>query len=153
MRSRWPARPASSSGQEGFTLIELLVCLTILTLMTAFLSSHWPRRGAALKDAADDLADTLRETRERAIADGRPESLLIDPKGNRYSDWRGQTRTLPSGVHLSLLTERPLGDAADSIVFFPDGGATGEAIGLSDGGNRLEIRVDWLTGRVVAGNR
>ena len=120
--------------QAGFTLVELLVCLVILSLMTAFLAFHLPARtGAGLKDAADELAGRLRETRERAVASGRIQRFPIG------------MLTLPARIRASLVP------ATGAILFFPDGSASGGEVDFAADGRRLAVRIDWLTGRIAVG--
>jgi len=132
--------------QAGFTLVELLVCLTIVALMTAFLSVRLPGRGgASLAHAADDVAGALRATRERAIAGGTALPFSIDAGTGRYRDG-AESRLLPPAARASL--------APGTILFFPDGSSTGGIVALSSDRGRIDIRVDWLTGRVsVAAGR
>jgi general secretion pathway protein H len=41
------------------------------------------------------------------------------------------------------------GPGGGAIRFNPDGSSTGGRISLSDGGRRIAVGVDWLTGRVA----
>lgn len=138
--------------QNGFTLIEMIVVLTVLGLILALVAARGPWTSAALtsKAAANELASALRETRSRAIASNRPVSLTFDLRGRAYRVDDRLVHRLPPGLALSLLTT--LGeirnDANAGIRFDPDGSSSGGRIELAEGRHKLEIGVDWLSGRV-----
>jgi general secretion pathway protein H len=139
--------------QDGFTLIELLVCLAILTLIAALAVPRLGRAGdhAAFRTAARDLAAALREARNDAIATGSGASFSIDLATGAFRVGAGRTRVLPPGLSLALVTtaDDRLGEHGGAIRFFADGSSTGGSLSLARDGRRLDILVDWLTGRVT----
>jgi general secretion pathway protein H len=57
---------------------------------------------------------------------------------------------LPADLSLELLTisGEALNGREGDIRFNPDGSSTGGRISLADGPRRIDVGVDWLTGRV-----
>ncbi len=137
----------------GFTLIEMLVCLAILALVAGLASPLLDRtRGdAAIKAASRDLAAALREARNEAIATGQPGTFSIDLAAGTFRVGMARVKTLPAGLRLSLVTtsDNRFGDSTGAIRFFPDGSSTGGGLRLVGAARRLDILVDWLTGRVA----
>ena len=139
---------------RGITLLALLV---VLTLMGFIVAIALPTFGggvstAGLKSAAREVAAGLRYARGQAIAQ-RTEALLV-------LDVDARTFTLPPDTHLHRLPERLelklytaqrdlVSDKVGAIRFFPDGGSTGGRVTLASGERKLEVDVDWLTGRVA----
>jgi general secretion pathway protein H len=144
-------KPVSVSG-AGFTLIELLVSLAVLGLVLSLIAGYKPpwSRGLGLRATAAELAAGLRLARSEAILSNRPVVLDLDLAGHRYRVGTGTPRHLPADLSFELLTiygEAPNGREG-AIRFNPDGSSTGGRISLADGGRRIGIGVDWLTGRV-----
>jgi general secretion pathway protein H len=138
--------------ETGFTLIELVVVIAILGLALALIAEHGPMRSAALtgKGAAADLAQGLRETRARAIAENRPVGLTVDIANHRWNIAGRPAQPLPPDFAVSVLTAE--GEARDEnvaeIAFEPDGSSTGGRIALTGGERKYDVDVDWLTGNV-----
>jgi general secretion pathway protein H len=128
----------------GFTLIEMLVVLAVLGAVLAVTVGAMPRHGGTLDlaNAADGVADALRLARARAIATGRPVLFAVLPGGTGYT-MDGQARALPPSVQLA--TAGP-----PAISFGPEGDASGGTLQLASASRAVQLRVDWLTGRVVA---
>jgi general secretion pathway protein H len=140
-------------GARGFTLLELIVVLAIAALLVAVvvpLGSH-RRDHDALQAGAREIAAALRLARSRAILSNRPTSFLVDVENGFYRP-PGATaaRAVPTGSHVALYTAQQelLSGTTGAIRFYPDGSSTGGGLGLSLGGERYEILVDWLTGGV-----
>jgi len=55
------------------------------------------------------------------------------------------------GIALRLVTARKelSGNVSGRLRFFPDGSSTGGRIVLVNDGDRREIEVDWLTGKII----
>ncbi|HEV2673307.1 MAG TPA: GspH/FimT family pseudopilin [Aliidongia sp.] len=145
-------RCGNGRAQAGFTLIELMVCLALVAATLAMASPVLGRlqSGFAFRNAAHDVADQMQQARARAIDGGRPAEFAIDLSTGVYRGGPDRIRRLPSGLQLSMLTvdgER-LGRSAGAIRFFPDGSSTGGGIALVQGNRRLDVRVDWVTGRI-----
>jgi general secretion pathway protein H len=138
--------------KAGFTLIELLVVLAILGLGLMLVAAYRApeSRTLSLHGMAVQLAGQLRLARAQAIAGNAPVAVSFDLAANAYRVGGGPLQRLPARQHLTLLTiaaERQ-GATIGGIRFNPDGSATGGGLVLSDGPQRVAIRVDWLTGGI-----
>jgi general secretion pathway protein H len=142
----------SRNRQAGFTLIETIVVLVVLGLMVGLVLARGPVRSRSLelRAAADQLAQTLRGARAQAIRLDRPVSFVLDLARHSYSIGGGRAETLPLHMGLSMITVagETMGSHIGGIVFEPDGSASGGRIEIADGQRRLQVGVDWLTGRV-----
>jgi general secretion pathway protein H len=138
--------------QSGFTLIEMIVVVAVLGFVLALVASRGPGTSAALtsKAAANELASALRETRSRAIVSNRSVSLTFDLRDRAYRVGDRPVHRLPPGLALSLLTTlgEVRSDTNAGIRFEPDGSSSGGRVELADGRHKLEVGVDWLSGRV-----
>ena len=138
--------------QAGFTLIELVVVLAAIgfVLALALPSLHRLMPGVEARAAARAVAGVMREARSLAIRDNTQIAVRIDIGRRLVSITGGAERTLPPTVAASLLTAASELDSAQSgrIAFFPDGTSTGGRLRLSTAGERIDVVVDWLTGRV-----
>jgi general secretion pathway protein H len=145
-----PSRRVSPSA--GFTLIEMIMVLAVLGLTLVLVGAYrapWSRTLSA-DGAASQLAADLRLARSQAIASNRPVLVNVDLLGHQYRVGAGDIRHIPGELRIQLLTianERQSEHVAD-IRFNPDGSSTGGRIVLADDRRRIDIGVDWLTGRV-----
>ena len=139
---------------RGVTLLELLI---VLTLMGFIVAIALPTFGggvstAALKSAAREVAAGLRYARGQAIAQHAEALLVLDVDAHTFTlPPDTQLHRLPERLELKLYTaQRDLvSDKIGAIRFFPDGGSTGGRITLASGERKLDVDVDWLTGRVT----
>ena len=134
----------------GFTLIEMLVCLAILAILAALFANGFTasREKSQLTASANELAIALRTTRDLALAESRPETFALDTARRTYSSAGGVARHLGREVDVRL-TALDSGARGGTIRFFPDGGSTGGALALTLDKRRLDVTVDWLTGRIA----
>jgi general secretion pathway protein H len=134
----------------GFTLIEMLVVLVILGLSAAILLTRGPSRSVSLelRSSGSAVVEALKLARSEAIATDRTTHFTMDAPHRAFAlDGRPQP-PLPNDIAL-VMTEgvgknRPL----EVISFSPDGSSSGGRIILAAGPHRLQVTVDWLTGRV-----
>lgn len=133
-----------------------MVCLALVAVVLAMASPLLTRMqsGFAFRGAAHDLADQMLQARTRAIDEGRPAEFAIDLATGVYRGRPDRTRRLPSGLRISMLTVdgEQFGRSIGAIRFFPDGSSTGGGIELAQDARRIDILVDWVTGRVTVGN-
>jgi general secretion pathway protein H len=145
-------RPEEAGRQSGFTLIEVIVVLVVLGLMVVLVMQHGPMRSRTLETrvAATELAQALRTARSRAIALDRPVSVMLDVVAHSYRVDAAPPRALPPavGVSVTALAGDTVGNRIAFISFAPDGSSTGGHVDLTDRGSRLQVAIDWLTGRV-----
>jgi general secretion pathway protein H len=140
------------SRSAGFTLIELIVVLAILGLSLALVIGYKSpvSSGLDLRGSAAAVASGLRLARSEAILNDRAVIFDLDLAGHRFRSGTGPIRQLPPSLAIELLTisgEQRNGHTGD-IRFNPDGSSTGGRISLADGGRKITVGVDWLTGRV-----
>jgi general secretion pathway protein H len=153
--SRRDGRRPSTAG-SGFTLLELLVAIAILGFALVLIAGYkapWSR-AAALKATAAQLASGLRLARSEAILDNRSVTLALDLQRHSYRVGAGKPHPVPAQLSIKLLTiagERTDARRGD-IRFNPDGSSSGGRITIAEGGRRIAIGVDWLTGRVQVAN-
>jgi general secretion pathway protein H len=136
----------------GFTLVELLVVLVIMGLLLIALPRPLARLMAGRLDAAvEQVATDLRRARSRAVLTATPQRFVLDLAGRRFGLLDGTPAMLPDGIEVGFIgaREERLAERAAAIRFFPDGSSSGGRVRLADAARRVEVRVDWLTGRVT----
>jgi general secretion pathway protein H len=135
----------------GFTLIETVVVVAILGLALTLILSYGPPTsgGAALKAATASLVGGLREARAQAIAGNRSVSLTVDLTNRTFTIGGQPATALPADIGLRLITVagETTGSSTGSIRFLPDGSSTGGRIELVAPNRRIQVGVDWLSGR------
>ena len=147
---------------SGFTLLELLVVLVLagllMSLVPGLISAAVP--GTKLRIESRDLAASLRDSRNRAIATGENLDVRIDFDPPQYVVAKQKLHTLPDGVtivarkHLELAPDYLLpqfGPAHQDrfmVRFYPDGSSSGAVITLRRDSLAYTVTVDWLLGSV-----
>lgn len=142
-----PRSSLSPLRSRGFTLFELLVVL-LLVGVAAGLAGIGLQRGlarAAEQNALNQMVNALRAARVHAIVTGQPAQARFDLQARTVQGPAGPASQWPPTLRLSLHTAQALGPAYE---FYPDGGASGGNIGVSDGARAWRIDVVWLTGAV-----
>jgi len=103
--------------------------------------------------ATGELAAALRETRSRAIHDGKTAIFVVDGARGAFGVLAGDAplRRLPAGFRVGLLAPREdtLEPGRGIIRFFADGSSTGGVVRLLRGERQADVAIDWLTGRVA----
>jgi len=140
--------------QAGFTLVELLAVLVVLALAAGVVATQFGGRqgGAALEVAAHEIASRCRAARTAAIRQAESRVVMID-MASRVVTAGADVPALKIAETVSITSETSAseqrGGRMAGIRFFPNGASTGGKIRLETGRQAYEIRVNWLTGRVV----
>ncbi len=144
MRQR-TSRAGSSDG--GFTLLEMLVVITIVVMLAAALPNLRFGTGQSHEEAVREILSTLRQARAEAIRNAETTPVIFDLQDRRFG-MPGQEKELDASINLTLRTAREARAAhgEQSILFFPDGSASGGSIRVEKGRETSIINVRWLTG-------
>lgn len=152
MRAGPVAGRAARRSPPGFTLVEILIVVTLLVTLSAVLAPVlMPSPTRVLRESAGEVATQLRETRRQAQAQQARARFLVDTGTGQFGiAGSAKWHELPEDVAVQLTTGRSLqtGDTRGGIDFFPDGSSTGGRISLSSAGRRLDVDIEWLTGRI-----
>jgi len=140
-------------GQHGFTLLEMVCVLAIVGMLVAVLLPLVPRQTskARLQAYALQAASILKADRAVSVRSGVRVDTQIDAPGRSIRSGAGSdTIRVPDDVDFEALLPRSCNQRQvfSTISFFPDGLSCGGAIVLSRADLRLEVRINWLTGRV-----
>ncbi|WP_316181528.1 MULTISPECIES: prepilin-type N-terminal cleavage/methylation domain-containing protein [unclassified Bradyrhizobium] len=143
----------SDDGQRGFTLLEMVCVLAIVALLASVALPYQPRQTSRprLQAYALQAATLLKSDRALSMRTGTRVDTEIDTSRRLIRSGSGAAALkLPDDVaFLATLPRscqhRPV---LATISFFPDGLSCGGAITLSRAELSLEIRVNWLTGRI-----
>ena len=146
----------ATPGQGGFTLLEMLVVLVIAGLALSVVAFRGPRNSAALdlKGTAAEVAQSLRLARSRAVAANHTVGVTFDVGAHLMRLDGAAAHTLPAAIALAVTAtqDNAAGTRLAAIRFAPDGSSSGGRVELTGNGRRVEVGVDWLTGRVSVAN-
>ncbi len=122
--------------------------LAILGLVAGLVATRGPQRSAALdlRAGAGEVARAMRLARTQAIASNSPVAVQLDPATQEMRVGAAAPRHLPPGLAVSVISVAEPGRPA--ITFAPDGSSSGGRVELASGARRMQVGVDWLTGRV-----
>lgn len=118
--------------EPGFTLLELLVAMVVLALTLVIAAPRLGPRTSGSVDATRRLVELLGAARGAAIDHARIEG--IEP-------------AIVAGE--SPARGSPAAEGGEAIRFYPDGSASGAILELQAGNERVRVRLEPLTGRVV----
>lgn len=137
----------------GFTLVELLVVFAIGALIVGLAPVAFGklRESTQYRAALRAVVTDLRGARSQALSTGVPVRFQMDLGRREFGLQGASAQPLPAALEVRAIVGQTefSGRQTASILFLPDGGATGgtfELIRSSGAGSR--IRIDWLTGRV-----
>jgi general secretion pathway protein H len=142
------------SRQDGFTLVELLAVLVVLAILTGVAATHLGGRhaGNVLQATAHELASRCRAARAAAIRGASDRTVVIDTEKRLVTAGAGVpplTIADTITVHSETSAAERRGANVGGVRFFPNGASTGGKIRLETGRQAYEVRINWLTGRVV----
>jgi general secretion pathway protein H len=133
---------------NGFTLLETLVALTIVALMITVSLPMLRNSGSGLDLAARQAETELRRAHATAIRTNTMVDVAIDTATGRIGGERIAAAQPPITLDLTTTIDQRQTQSAGTIRFFPDGGSTGGGLALAQDGRRMQVLVDWLTGRI-----
>lgn len=119
--------------EPGFTLLELLVAMVVLALTLVIVAPRLGPRPSGSGDVTRGLVELLGAARGAAVDHARIEPV----------DGTGRAGAAPGG------TGRRAG-GSEAVRFHPDGSASRAIVELQAGNARVRVRIEPLTGRVVA---
>lgn len=146
-----PQKVRCSDSEYGFTLLEILVAITIVAIVLGVSAPSMQRlyRSSQYRGAVNDVVTLLSSARYSAIRSGGNKHVLVNPR-TREITLGEKVKVLPDGFQIEVLGSQELNrDGAGVIRFYPDGGSSGGYVNLTDeNGLVVQVRVDWLLGRV-----
>ena len=138
---------------RGFTLVELLVVFAIMALLISVVPIAYDsaRESAQYRDVVRGILSDMRKARQEARLQGREKRFVLDLDQHRYGLAGEPLRALPEALDFrALVAESEMQTGVAAIRFLPDGGATGGSVQvLRKTGTGVQLRVDWLSGRVT----
>lgn len=144
-------RSAERGPAAGFTVVELLIVVLVigLAITAASPSLVLAARGPSIDQSSRVVVGALREARASALA-GLPAAVRIDVAEKRLVGADGSVRQLSPSADLKVTAlQRNASAGAASIVFYPDGSASGGRILMSGASGAREVLVNWATGRAA----
>ncbi|MCA1414404.1 MULTISPECIES: prepilin-type N-terminal cleavage/methylation domain-containing protein [Bradyrhizobium] len=147
-----------NDGQRGFTLLEVVCMLAITGMIAAVLLPFVPRQTskARLQAYALAAASILKADRAMSVGGGvRVDTLVDPPRRAIHSGASSAAVQVPDDVKFEAILPRSCNQrpVLSAISFFPDGLSCGGAIALWRADLRVEIRINWLTGRIEVVSR
>ena len=151
-----PASPKGNSNrkraQRGVVLLDVVAALAIVAL-AAFVVMPRPRSsiGAAeLSGEAVRISGEFRKGRAKALTTGSVADVTVDPGNKRIQVDGANPISIRDGVAMNWVTSDrcPIRGGIRALRFLADGRSCGGVMTLSASGRKIELRVDWLTGRV-----
>jgi len=145
--------PSSKQYRRGIVLLDVVLALAVLSL-AAFVLMPRPRAGITdieLRAEATRVATQFREGRAHAIRTRDNADIVVDARQGLVGMAGAPSLIrLRDGVELNWATSSlcPLVDGRHALRFLADGRSCGGVLTLSANGRAVELRVDWLTGRV-----
>jgi type II secretory pathway pseudopilin PulG len=142
---------------SGFSLLEMLIVLSFVAA-AAVIVAPWSGRSmdaVVLRTAATQLANNLNLTRVKAMQDGRPMRLEVDPlRGIYAAEGVIRPHVLPRGVVLALETAGGISRDPFGVSFDADGRSDAAVVLVSGGrGAAIRVAVDGLSGFASASVR
>lgn len=152
----WPASPKGNGNrkraQGGVVLLDVVAALAIVAL-AAFVLMPRPRSsiGAAeLSGEAVRVSGEFRKGRAKALTTGSVADVRVDSGNKRIQVDGADPISIRDGVAMNWVTSDrcPIQGGTRALRFLADGRSCGGVMTLSAGDREIELRVDWLTGRV-----
>ncbi len=147
-----PDKPQARAGAAGFTLLEMIIVLVVLGLVAGLALGRGQQRSRGLdaRAAVEQVVQTLRQARGAAIATNLPVVVMVNGERRTLGVAGARPVQLPPEFALTAAEgfNPQLTPKLTGIRFAPTGSSSGGRILLADGKRRIQVGVDWLTGRV-----
>lgn len=136
-------------------LLDVVAALAIVAL-AAFVLMPRPRSsiGAAeLSGEAVRVSAEFRKGRAKALTTGSVADVMVNPGNGRIQVDDSDAISIRQGVAMNWVTSDrcPMRGGTRTLRFLADGRSCGGVLTLSASGRAIDLRVDWLTGRVEMG--
>lgn len=150
------------SRDAGFTLIEVLVAIMLAGILMAIAVPSWRsyQRAADERGTAESIVSVLRNSQQRAVAEGRIYCVRFFTSAGSWSVYRtscGSGTALQTGqvqgsstTLTSAAFDQPSGGQAADAYFYASAKAGGGSVKVNRTGSTTSytITVEGLTGRV-----
>lgn len=138
--------------QRGVILLDVVAALAVVALV-AFVLMPRQRSGAGpaeLTAEAVRISAEIRKGRAKALVSGSTVDVFVDPDRRNVRVEGGTSISIRDGVDVEWVTSNqcPVRQGKRALRFLADGRSCGGVMTLSVRGKAMELRVDWLTGRV-----
>jgi general secretion pathway protein H len=139
---------------SGFTLIELMVVFALIALIVGLTPIMFDRLmdSVRYRDTVRAALTDLRSARQLAQTRGSQVRFAVDLQARTFGVDGGQTTRVPEPLEMrAVMAAQETGANGNnmSILFLPDGGASGGSLDLiRPSGQGVRLRVDWFTGRI-----
>ena len=143
---------AARRRRRGVVLLDVVLALAILSL-AAMVLMPGPRAGPSpvdLRAEAARAAAIFRQGRAAAIRDGGHSDVVVDPSARSVRIAGAPLVRIRPGIDLNWVTSNlcPVVGGARALRFLADGRSCGGVLTLAGAGASVQLRIDWLTGRV-----
>lgn len=133
-------------------LLDVVLALAILALGALVLMPR-PTSGVSastLQAEAARAAAEFRRARAQALRMRVPVDVFVDVARRRIEFEGSDALELRDGIQLAWTTSSqcPIRDGLRALRYLPDGRSCGGVMDLTGGRASVQLRVDWLTGRV-----
>jgi general secretion pathway protein H len=133
-------------------LLDVVLALAILSLAAMVLMPR-PRAGLSPADLQAEAARTaavFRQGRATAIREGSHADVVVDASARSVRTAGAPRVELREGIDLKWVTSNlcPMVDGARALRFLADGRSCGGVLTMAGAGASMQLRIDWLTGRV-----
>ncbi|APH73471.1 pilus assembly FimT family protein [Aquibium oceanicum] len=145
-------RARRKASRRGIVLLDIVLAIAVMSLAALVLMPR-PRAGVSAADLeaeAVKVAASFREGRSLAVRQQGAVDIEVDAQRGRISVAGGEPLTIRNGIGLRWVTSNlcPLIAGQRALRYLSDGRSCGGVLTLTGGGRSMELRVDWLTGRV-----
>lgn len=143
----------ATGSNRGFTLIEMVVSLAMAGLLAGLAAPAMLKAfdSMAYQGSVRDVITNLRAARDQAIVKGRATDFVLSPEDKRFGIENRLNNSLAKNITIDLIVSAEHRQPSRGVIrFYPDGSSTGGSILLKrENGGGIQIRVDWLLGRVT----